>query len=136
MAGCRTPPLLPSDPSPAPCPWEDLGKHKHRNKSMTIIMFPPSEGKVPCLNSLDGGAKVESSWHIRRGRERHIPCINHHSPRNIQALKQATLPVRGQQLFKTLPCDIRNMTGCKVDIFKRRLDNYLSTIPDEPQDLG
>ena len=54
----------------------------------------------------------------------------------IQALKHATLPVRGQQLFNTLPRDIRNMTGCKVDTFKRRLDNYLSTIPDEPQVLG
>ena len=38
--------------------------------------------------------------------------------------------------FNTLPRDIRNMTGCKVDTFKRRLDNYLSTIPDEPQVLG
>ena len=28
------------------------------------------------------------------------------------------------------------MTGCKVDMFKRRLDTYLSTIPDEPQVLG
>ena len=28
------------------------------------------------------------------------------------------------------------MTGCKVDMFKRRLDKYLSTIPDEPQVLG
>ena len=28
------------------------------------------------------------------------------------------------------------MTGCKYDIFKRCLDNYLSTITDEPQVLG
>ena len=27
------------------------------------------EGQVPYLNSLDGGAKIKSSWHIRRGRE-------------------------------------------------------------------
>ena len=77
-----------------------------------------------------------SIWHIRRGRECQIPSINHHTPRNIQALKHATLPARGQQLFNTLPRDIRNMTGCKVDTFKRRLDNYLSTIPDEHQVLG
>ena len=93
-------------------------------------------GQVPCINSLDGGAKVKSIWHIRRGRECQIPGINHHTPRNIQALEHATLPVRGQHLFNTLPRDIRNMTGCKVDMFKRRLDNYLSTIPDEPQVLG
>ena len=47
----------------------------------------------------------------------------------------ATLPVRGQQLSNTLPRDIRNMTGGKVDIFKRCLDKYLSTIPDEPHVL-
>ena len=28
------------------------------------------------------------------------------------------------------------MTDGKVDIFKRRLDKFLSTIPDEPQVLG
>ena len=27
------------------------------------------------------------------------------------------------------------MAGCKVDIFKRRLDKYMSTIQDEPQVL-
>ena len=84
-------------------------------------------------------------WRNRRGRQfemcswiriLQIPCINHHTPRNIQALKHATFPVRDQQLFNTLPRDIRNMTGCKVDIFKRRSDKYLSTIPDEPQVLG
>ena len=51
------------------------------------------------INSLDGGAKVKSIWHIRRGRECKIPSIKHHTPRNIQALKHATLPVRGQQLL-------------------------------------
>ena len=55
---------------------------------------------------------------------------------NIQALKRATLPIQGQQLCNTLPRDIRNMTGCKVDIFKRRQDTYPSTILDEPHVLG
>ena len=92
------------------------------------------EGQVQCINSLDGGAKVKSIWHIRRGRECKIPCINHHSPRNIQALKHASSSTRPATY--TLPRDIRNMTGCKVDMLKRRLDKYLSTIPDEPQVLG
>ena len=105
------------------------------NTGYTIIyIWRMLEGQVPCINSLRGGANV--IWHIRRGRECQIPCINHHSPRNIQALKHATLPVRGQLLFNTLLRDTRNMTGCKVDMFKRRLDNYLSTIPDETQVLG
>ena len=122
--------------------WQKLkqlklySQERRRERYTIIYIWRMLEGKVPCINSLDGGAKVKSIWHIRRGRECQIPCINHHSPRNIQALKHATLPVRGQQLFNTLPRDIRNMTGCKVDMFKRRLDKYLSTIPDEPQVLG
>ena len=112
-------------------PYNDL--EEDGQGSYTIIyIWRMLEGQVPCINSLDSGAKVKSIWHIRRGRDCQIPCINHHSPRNIQALKHATLAVRGQQLFNTLPRDIRNMTGCKVDMFKRRLDKYLSTIPDEP----
>ena len=122
--------------------WQKLkqlklySQERRRERYTIIYIWRMLEGQVPCLNSLDGGAKVTSIWHIRRGRECKIPCITRHTPRNIQALKHATLPVRGQQLFNTLPRDIRNMTDCKVDIFKRRLDKYLSTIPDEPQVLG
>ena len=122
--------------------WQKLkqlklySQERRRERYTIIYIWRMLEGQVPCLNSLDGGAKVTSIWHIRRGRECKIPCISRHTPRNIQALKHATLPVRGQQLFNTLPRDIRNMTDCKVDIFKRRLDKYLSTIPDEPQVLG
>ena len=122
--------------------WQKLkqlklySQERRRERYTIIYIWRMLEGQVPCLNSLDGGAKVTSIWHIRRGRECKIPCITRHTPRNIQALKHATLPVRGQQLFNTLPRDIRNMTDCKVDIFKRSLDKYLSTIPDEPQILG
>ena len=122
--------------------WQKLkqlklySQERHRERYTIIYIWRIIEGQVPCINSLDDGAKVKSIWHIRRGRECKMPSINRHTPRNIQALKHATLPVRGQQRFNTLPRDIRNMTGCKVDTFKRRLDNYLSTIPDEPQVLG
>ena len=122
--------------------WQKLkifkvySQERRRERYTIIYIWRMLEGQVPCINSLYGGAKVKSIWHIRNGRECQIPCINHHSPRNIQALKHATLPVRGQELFNTLPRDIRNMTGCKVDMFKRRLDKYISNIPDEPQVLG
>ena len=122
--------------------WQKLkqlklySQERRRERYTIIYIWRMLEGQVPRLNSLDGGAKVTSIWHIRRGRECKIPCITRHTPRNIQALKHATLPVRGQQLFNTLPRDIRNMTDGKVDIFKRSLDKYLSTISDEPQVLG
>ena len=88
--------------------WQKLkqlklySQERHRERYTIIYIWRMLEGQVPYINSLDGGAKVKSIWHIRCGRECKIPCINHHSPRNIQALKHATLPVRGQQLFNTL----------------------------------
>ena len=87
--------------------WQKLkllklySQERCRERYTIIYMWRILEGQVPCINSLDSGAKVKSIWHIRRGRECQIPSINHHTPRNIQALKHATLPVRGQQLFNT-----------------------------------
>ena len=54
----------------------------------------------------------------------------------VQKLIYASLPIHGQQLFNTLPVELRNITGCTVESFKRRLDRYLITIPDEPQIPG
>ena len=36
----------------------------------------------------------------------------------------------------TICSQIRNVTGCSVDTFKKELDNYLKTVPDEPQIAG
>ena len=55
---------------------------------------------------------------------------------DIKRLFYASLPVHGQQLFNTLPTDIRSITRCSVDCFKRKLDKYLWTVPDEPQIPG
>ena len=54
----------------------------------------------------------------------------------MQNLREASLPVRGQRLFNTLPQEVRNLTGCTVEHFKRSLDKYLRDIPDEPQIPG
>ena len=31
---------------------------------------------------------------------------------------------------------IRNITNVKIDVFKHKLDDYLRSIPDEPQIIG
>ena len=80
--------------------------------------------------------KVSSKWHPRRGRECIIRNINRDAPVGIQKLRHASLSVHGQRLFNTLPQYLRNITRCSVDSFKRRLDHYLLTIPDEPQIPG
>ena len=51
-------------------------------------------------------------------------------------MRYASFGVRGPRLFNILPANIRNITGCTVDSFKRSLDKYLATVPDEPQIRG
>ena len=117
--------------------WEQLrqlqlySQERRRERYMTIYIWRILEGQVPNISS-----KVTAKWHARRGRECIIPSVNRASPPSIQKLQHASLPVRGQQLFNTLPVDIQNITEFSVDAFKRQLDKYLRTVPDEPQIPG
>ena len=51
-------------------------------------------------------------------------------------MRYACFPIHGPRLFNTLPAAIRNKTGCTVEEFKRGLDKFLGTVPDEPQIPG
>ena len=123
--------------------WEQL-KHlkmysleRRRERYRIIYIWRILEGQVPNITTADGNQnKIRAKWCKRRGRECNIPLVNSKAPRRIQSLVYASLPVHGQQLFNTLPIELRNLTGCTVEIFKRRLDTYLMTIADEPQIQG
>ena len=123
--------------------WEQLrhlnlySLERRRERYRIIYIWRMLEKQVPNITRSDGSQeKVCAKWHPRRGRECIVPRVNRNAPSNIQKLLYASLPVHGQQLFNTLPVELRNTTGCTVDSFKRRLDRYLSTIPDEPQIPG
>ena len=77
--------------------------------------------------------KVKSKFSDRRGRLCVIPPIaNHQCPSAIRNAKEASFPIRGPRLFNCLPKHLRNTTGVSVDTFKRKLDRFLATIPDQP----
>ena len=40
--------------------------------------------------------------------------------------------MQGPKLFNCLPKAIRNLTNCTKDAFKRHLDKFMCTVPDEP----
>jgi len=110
---------------------------RRRERYRVIYVWRILEGQVPNITSVVGGLnKITAKWHPRRGRECILKAVNRSSPKQVQRLIDASLPVHGQQLFNTLPLEIRNIMGCTVDSFKRRLDRYLKTIPDEPQIPG
>lgn len=123
--------------------WEQLrhlklySLERRRERYRIIYIWRILEGQVPNITCADGhSSKITAKWHMRRGRECIPPKVNRNAPRNIQRLVYASLPVHGQQLFNTLPAELRNITGCTVDCFKRVLDKYLKTVPDEPQIPG
>lgn len=122
--------------------WEQLkylnlySLERRRERYRIIYIWRMLEGQVPNITSLDGKQKVRASWHPRRGRECVVQRVNRNASNTVQKLVYASLPVHGQQLFNTLPADLRNFTGCTVDTFKRNLDRYLVSIPDEPKIPG
>ena len=55
------------------------------------------------------------------------------APVRFKNIRFGSLIINGARFFNTLPLNVRNITGCSVDSFKRALDNYLRTIPDKPR---
>ena len=123
--------------------WEQL-KHlqlysleRRRERYRIIYIWRILEGQVPNIISAEGmQPKIRAKCHERRGRECEIPQVNRNAPAKVQSLIYASLPIHGQRLFNTLPIELRNIHNCTVEVFKKRLDDYLKTIPDEPQIQG
>ena len=93
------------------------------------------EGLVPNFSCSERGG-VQTKYHIRRGRHCVVPKVNTQASQAVQSLRYASFAVHAPRLFNILPLHIRNTTGCSIDTFKRKLDAYLATVPDEPQITG
>ena len=109
---------------------------RRRERYRIIYIWKILENLAPNISDLEGKDKITAKWHPRRGRECILPSICRKASCSVKRLREASLPVRGQQLFNILPSAIRNITDCSVDSFKRRLDTFLGTVPDEPQIPG
>ena len=57
-------------------------------------------------------------------------------PKGIQKLRQNSFQSTGPTLFNSLPKRIRDLTGMGPAEFKKQLDEYLTSIPDEPKVSG
>ena len=99
---------------------------------MIIYTWCILERQVPDFSN----GKICAKNHIRLGRSCTFPVINNRAPKPAQKMRHASLAVRGPQLFNVLPQEVRNRSGCSVEAFKKMLDSYLATVPDEPQIQG
>lgn len=71
--------------------------------------------------------------HERLGRFCHIPPLHPRAGTRIKTLKENSFATRGPRLFNELPKYLRNSEVQNVEKFKRQLDSFLGTIPDEPK---
>ena len=104
---------------------------------MIIYIWRILEDQVPNIcNKVKLKSHRNGAEETRIGRLCEIPSLNRSCHKHVQNLREASMPVRGQKLFNSLPKHLREMTGCSKDTFKAALDQYLTTIPDEPQIQG
>ena len=121
--------------------WNQLQKlsiyslERRRERYIIIYTWKILENLVPNTGQVNQ-SDIRAYWHPRRGRTCFVPRVELRGSRHFQTIREASFGIRGPRLFNALPTTVRNLTGCSVESFKRCLDKYLSTVPDEPQIRG
>ena len=105
---------------------------RRRERYRIIYVWKIMEGLVPNLNK----NPIRHTISLRNGRKCVIPSTSSRVPRRIQSFRDGTLSVNGARLFNVLPAKLRNMRGVSISVFKNELDQFLNTVPDEPQCCG
>ena len=115
--------------------WEilkELGLYslqRRRERYRIIYLWSILENLVP--NPKPG--QIFGRFHQRHGRFCNVPVIENNVCKNIVL---SSFAVHSGQLFNCLPKEIRDLSDCGKDTFKNCLDNFLKTVPDEPQISG
>ena len=112
--------------------WEQLkylklfSLQRRRERYRIIYLWKILENQVPQIGEL------KAIIHKRNGRLCYMSNIKSSASARIKTIRHGSFSIHAPQLFNSLPKDIRNISGCSVDVFKRELDKYLQRIPDEP----
>jgi hypothetical protein len=108
---------------------------RRRDRYIIIYVWRILEGQAPNFADPDMGG-IKANWNNRRGRSCRVPPVSNQVPPVIRKLRHSSFAIRGPRLFNILPAVLRNKTECTVHAFKRSLDKFLETVPDEPQITG
>ena len=112
--------------------WEKLqtckiySQERRRERYIVIFLWKISQGLVQGYDIRFTGTNG------RRGRTALPNEIINSSPASIRRARESSIGVKGAKLFNLLPLDLRNLNSNSVDTFKTNLDNFLSTVPDQP----
>ena len=106
-------------------------QERNRERYVVIFLWKISEGLVKGYQ-----VNFTDNDNGRRGRMAVPLPYARTAPAAVKRARESSLGVKGCQLFNLLPPNIRNMTGVTTDVFKKALDNFLSTVPDQPTVSG
>ena len=115
--------------------WERLqelklySQERRRERYQIIFLFKLSQG-------LTQGYNIQFTTDARRGRLAQPKYVNWHAPATVRRARESSLAVKGVKLYNLLPKAIRNHDAKKVDSFKIMLDNFLSSVADQPSVPG
>ena len=112
--------------------WDALKKlglyslERRRDRYRVIYLWKTIEGLVPPLG-------LNPTWNPRRGRTVKPVDVARNAATWVRNAKAHSFRHESVRMWNLLPIGIRNTTHVSVDAFKRRLDNYLTNIPDQPR---
>jgi hypothetical protein len=119
--------------------WERLkvlnlySLERRRERYIIIYTWKIIENLVPNLEQEP--ITIKNQHNHRRGRSLKIPALKAKQG-TASTLKDNSLAVRGPRLFNCLSNYVRNLTGVCPIKFKKVVDRYLQTVPDEPRISG
>ena len=120
--------------------WERLrtlrlySLERRRERYRIIYVWKMLESIAPNLSS--DSNQIKSYTSLRHGRRCVVPPISNAVSSRIRTLREGSFAVHGSRLFNVLPQYLRNMTNVELPEFKKKLDEFLATVPDEPQSPG
>ena len=104
---------------------------RRRERYIIIYVWKIIQGTVP---NVEGANRIQTA-NGRLGLKCEIPGLNRRAMKRIQTQKDNSFFVKGPRLFNCIPKEIRECTE-NQDIFKRKLDNFLKNVPDQPNGSG
>jgi hypothetical protein len=118
--------------------WQRLSKLKlyslqrRRERYRILYVWKILEKQVPNISHGENSGIQKLQTQSRNGRTCKIPTLVNSAPAKIKQLREGSLTYHGSQLFNALPKDLRELKNCTLDVFKSKLDKFLSQIGDMP----
>ena len=111
--------------------WERLAslslysQERRRERYQIIFLWKVAQGLVQ-------GYKSSFYQSDRRGRLMALAPLSNQAPSSVRKARESSLRVRGAKLFNIIPREIRDTSTGTTEMFKAKLDEWLSRVPDQP----